>query len=134
MTATRARSHSLSSCSSCAAIAAMPAWACAIGDAGLHAGEDAQDDDAARRPRGIDPDRAPDIRRDDGRLKSPRHDADDRRRLAVEENRAADQAGIAIEEPRPHRVADDGDGRAVRLVLLLGEGPAGAGGTPSAAK
>ena len=46
-------------------------------------------------------------------------DADDGRRLAVEQDRAADERGIAIEEPRPQRVADDGDRRAVRARRRL---------------
>ena len=77
------------------------------GDAGLQLRQDAQDDHAARRARRIDPDRAPDVRGDDRRLKSRRHDPGDRRRLPVEENRAADEPGIAVEQPSPQRVADD---------------------------
>ena len=77
------------------------------GDARLQLAEDAQDDHPARRARRIDPDRAPDVRGDDRRLKPRRHDPGDGRRLAVEEDRASDEPGIAVEQPSPQRVADD---------------------------
>ena len=91
------------------------------GDAGFHLAEDAQHDHPARRARGIDPDRAPDVGGDDRRLERGGHDAGDGRRLPVEQDGASDEPRIAVEQPSPQRIGQDHQRRFAGLVVGVGE-------------
>ena len=110
-------------CSRRAAIAGISARARASGDAGRERGRRrrvvarvADSAVARQRTESSARQRADPGRRPPGR-RSRRHDADDRRRLAVEPQRAADDARVGAEALAPERVAEEHDaGRALRAV------------------
>src|SRR5438874_12511385 len=58
------------------------------------------------------------------RLKTGRHDADDRIRPSIEANRFADDAAVAAEPATPQRIAQQHNAMAPRLILVMRERPA----------